>query len=58
MFNSGQEMSWHFELGVVTLLSFSGARKSWVRILSHEKAWVIMIVGSEMLPGCVELGLE
>lgn len=56
--NSGQEMSWHFGLGVVTLLSLSEARKSWAKILSHQKASVILMVGNEMLPGYVERGPE
>lgn len=52
--NSGQEMSWHFGLGVVTLLSLSGAKKNWAKILSHGKALVILIVGNEILSGSVE----
>lgn len=49
--NSGQEMSWHFGLGVVIVLSLSGVRKSWAKTFSHGKAQAILIVGDEMLPG-------
>lgn len=56
--NSGQEMSWHFGLGVITLLSLSGVGKSWVKTLSKGKASVVLAVGSETRPGYVELGLE
>lgn len=49
--NSGQEMSWHFGLGVVTLLSLSQATENWTRILSHGKgkASVILVVGTHRL---------
>lgn len=56
--NSGQEMSWQFGLGVVTLLSLSGSMENWTRILSHGKALVILVVGTERLPGYVEFSLE
>lgn len=56
--NSGQEMSWHFGLGVIMLLSLSGATENQTRILSYVKASVILVVGTERLPGYVKFSLE
>lgn len=58
--NSGQEMSWHFGLGVVTLLSLSQATENWTRILSQERErprsfWLWGLRG---FPGYVECSLE
>lgn len=55
--NFGQEMSWHFGLEVVTLLSPSEARESWTKVLSCRDLGH-SACGGRVLPGYVEFGLE